>query len=572
MLLHLDDAVARAGQVRQRRAASRSRRRARPPRSGRATPRASLEVARRAARAGSPRRRRSSSRAPLLERPLVHRLAVPEQHVEGDELGRDLGRQLADAALGRMEAHLHRVEVERAVARDHDLAVERGVRRQQLAERRAARGSSAAAAGRCATRARARRRRSRARRGSRPTSARTASLAARAARGRARPPSAGTGSHVAIGRAARRSACRDATGANASTSRPELATGSHGRRRSSDAVAVTGRRGAITPLGARRALDAGDAARRRARAASTSSRPSTRASFPVRIAAEVKGFDPTTVASPKEARRLERNVLLALGAAPRGARRRRPRRTSTRRASASSSARRSAASSGSSSRTTSCASAAPTASSPCFLPNVLVDSASRPARDLARASRARTTRVVSACATGSHAVGEARRADPRGDADAMLAGGTEACIHPLILAGFCAMRGLAAEDEDPPRASRPFDATRAGFVMGEGACVAPARGARDGAERRGATIYAEVLGYGASNDAHHLAQPEPEAIGVAEMMRARARARRRRARAGRLHQRARHRRRRSATRPRRRRSRTSSATTPTSSPSPRRSR
>jgi 3-oxoacyl-[acyl-carrier-protein] synthase II len=106
----------------------------------------------------------------------------------------------------------------------------------------------------------------------------------------------------------------------------------------------------------------------------------------------------------------------------------------------------------------------------------------------------------------------------RGAADAVLAGGTEACIIPLILAGFTAMRGLAAEDDNPPHASRPFDATRAGFVMSEGAGALLLED-WDAAERRGAEIYAEVLGYGASNDAHHMAQPEPEAIGVASMMR-----------------------------------------------------
>src|SRR5437660_6978359 len=106
----------------------------------------------------------------------------------------------------------------------------------------------------------------------------------------------------------------------------------------------------------------------------------------------------------------------------------------------------------------------------------------------------------------------------RGAADAVLAGGTEACIVPLILAGFTAMRGLAAEDEHPPHASRPFDATRAGFVMAEGAGALLLED-WEGAEKRGADIYAEVLGYGASNDAHHMAQPEPEAIGVAAMMR-----------------------------------------------------
>jgi 3-oxoacyl-[acyl-carrier-protein] synthase II len=126
--------------------------------------------------------------------------------------------------------------------------------------------------------------------------------------------------------------------------------------------------------------------------------------------------------------------------------------------------------------------------------------------------------VVSACATGSHAVGEAAEMIKRGAADAVLAGGTEACIIPLILAGFTAMRGLAAEDENPPHASRPFDATRAGFVMSEGAGALLLED-WEAAERRGAEIYAEVLGYGASNDAHHMAQPEPEAIGVASMMR-----------------------------------------------------
>jgi 3-oxoacyl-[acyl-carrier-protein] synthase II len=125
---------------------------------------------------------------------------------------------------------------------------------------------------------------------------------------------------------------------------------------------------------------------------------------------------------------------------------------------------------------------------------------------------------VSACATGSTAIGEAAELIKRGDADAALAGGAEACMHPLILAGFCAMRGLVAEEKDPPRASRPFDATRAGFVMGEGACVLVLE-ELEGARKRGATIYAEILSYGASNDAHHMAQPDPESIGVAEMMR-----------------------------------------------------
>ena len=135
----------------------------------------------------------------------------------------------------------------------------------------------------------------------------------------------------------------------------------------------------------------------------------------------------------------------------------------------------------------------PSRVSPNFLPNVLVDSASGQLA-ISLGLRGPNYAVVSACATGSHAIGEAAELIKRGDADVVLAGGAEACIHPLILAGFCAMRGLAAEEEHPPRASRPFDATRAGFVIGEGACVlvledlerARARGAR--AVRRGARL------------------------------------------------------------------------------------
>jgi 3-oxoacyl-[acyl-carrier-protein] synthase II len=154
---------------------------------------------------------------------------------------------------------------------------------------------------------------------------------------------------------------------------------------------------------------------------------------------------------------------------------------------------------------------------PTFIPSVLVDAASGQLA-ISLGYRGPNYAPVSACATGSHAVGEAAELIRRGDADAVLAGGAEACMHPLILAGFCAMRGLVAEDVDPPRASRPFDATRAGFVMGEGACVLVLE-ELEAARARGATVYAEILAYGASNDAHHMAQPDPESLGVAEMMR-----------------------------------------------------
>ena len=155
--------------------------------------------------------------------------------------------------------------------------------------------------------------------------------------------------------------------------------------------------------------------------------------------------------------------------------------------------------------------------SPFFIPSVLVDTASGQIA-IQLGLHGQNFAPVSACATGSTAIGEAAASIRRGQADVVLAGGTEAPIIPLILAGFCAMRGLVAEEEDPALASRPFDATRAGFVMGEGACVLVLE-EREAALARGATIYAEVLGYGASNDAYHMAQPDPDSVGVAEMMR-----------------------------------------------------
>ena len=157
--------------------------------------------------------------------------------------------------------------------------------------------------------------------------------------------------------------------------------------------------------------------------------------------------------------------------------------------------------------------------SPYFIPSVLVDAASGQIA-IALGLRGPNYAPVSACATGSTAVGEAAEVIRRGAADVVLAGGAEACLHPLILAGFCAMRGLAAEEEYPPRASRPFDLdpqrVRHG---GRGAACWCSRSSRL-LRPAGRTIYAEVLGYGASNDAHHLAQPDPESVGVVEMMRA----------------------------------------------------
>src|SRR5437773_816432 len=236
---------------------------------------------------------------------------------------------------------------------------------------------------------------------------------------------------------------------------------------------------------------------------------------PVRIAAEVKDFDPSQVASPKDVRKLERNVLLSLGAAHEamgdaGLNGFDPMRVGVVFGTAIGGV------SGILEQEEIRRGRGADRVSPNFLPNVLVDSASGQIA-ITLGIRGPNYAVVSACATGSHAIGEGAELIKRGDVDVILAGGTEACMHPVILAGFCAMRGLAVENEHPPRASRPFDATRAGFVMGEGACVLVLE-ELEAARARGATVYAEVLGYGASNDAHHMAQPDPESVGVSEMM------------------------------------------------------
>jgi 3-oxoacyl-[acyl-carrier-protein] synthase II len=278
-------------------------------------------------------------------------------------------------------------------------------------------------------------------------------------------------------------------------------------------VAVTGV-GAVSPLG----LDA--ASTWRAAVAGESGIDWIKAfdasEFSVRVAAEVKDFDASQVASAKEVRKLERNVLFALGAA----------REAMADADLNGFDRdRVGIVFGSAiGGVTGIVEQAEVLRergsdrvSPSFLPNVLVDTASGQLA-ISLGIRGPNYAVVSACATGSHAAGEAAELIRRGDVDAVIAGGTEACVIPLILAGFIAMRGLAAEDEHPPHASRPFDATRAGFVIAEGAGALLLED-WEHAERRGAEIYAELLGYGASNDAHHLAQPEPGAEGVAMMMR-----------------------------------------------------
>lgn len=155
--------------------------------------------------------------------------------------------------------------------------------------------------------------------------------------------------------------------------------------------------------------------------------------------------------------------------------------------------------------------------SPFFIPMVI---ANLPSGQIAIRFGAKgpNSAVATACATGSHAIGDAFKIIQRGDADAMIAGGTEATISPLGIGGFCAMKALSARNDEPQRASRPFDLHRDGFVMGEGAGIVILE-ELGFAIRRGVKIHGEVIGYGMSGDAYHMTAPCPDGDGAVRCMR-----------------------------------------------------
>jgi len=155
--------------------------------------------------------------------------------------------------------------------------------------------------------------------------------------------------------------------------------------------------------------------------------------------------------------------------------------------------------------------------SPFFIPMFIPDIASG-LLSIRFGARAANYATVSACASSAHAIGEALRVLERGDADVMLAGGSEATITPLTVAGFAAMKAMSTRNDDPATASRPFDAGRDGFVIAEGAATLVME-TLEHAQRRGARILGEVAGYGASGDAYHITQPVPEHAGAQLAMR-----------------------------------------------------
>jgi 3-oxoacyl-[acyl-carrier-protein] synthase II len=146
--------------------------------------------------------------------------------------------------------------------------------------------------------------------------------------------------------------------------------------------------------------------------------------------------------------------------------------------------------------------------SPFFIPMMIANMASGHLSILFGA-KGPNSATVSACASGSHAIGDAFRWIQCGEADVMICGGAEATIRPTGVAGFCAMRAMSTRNDEPEKASRPFDSERDGFVMGEGAGVLVLE-SLEHAQKRGANIIAEVIGYGLSADAHHMTDPDPD--------------------------------------------------------------
>ena len=154
--------------------------------------------------------------------------------------------------------------------------------------------------------------------------------------------------------------------------------------------------------------------------------------------------------------------------------------------------------------------------SPFFIPSSIVNLASGQI-SIRFGAKGPNTATCTACSSGSHAIGDSFRIIARGEADAMLCGGSEAAITPMSVGGFAAMRALSTRNEEPERASRPFDRDRDGFVIGEGAGILVLED-MEMAKLRGATVYAEIVGYGMSGDAFHITQPSENAEGACQVM------------------------------------------------------
>ncbi len=242
-------------------------------------------------------------------------------------------------------------------------------------------------------------------------------------------------------------------------------------------------------------------------------------SLPVRIAGEVRGFDPEKYIEPKEVKKMDRFIHLAMAAATmavedsglkidEGNAERigvvigagmggLPAIERNHKAFLEKGHRR---------------------ISPFFIPMVIINLAAGNV-SIKFGAKGPNSSAVTACATGSHSIGDAFRIIQRGEADAMIAGGTESVITPLGIGGFAVMKALSTRNDAPEKASRPFDTERDGFVMGEGSGIVVLE-SLEHALARNANIYAEIVGYGMSSDAYHISTPAPGGEGAARCMKA----------------------------------------------------
>jgi 3-oxoacyl-[acyl-carrier-protein] synthase II len=235
--------------------------------------------------------------------------------------------------------------------------------------------------------------------------------------------------------------------------------------------------------------------------------------FTVRIGAEVKDLDPTRVLDKKDARRLDPVLHFAIVAAHEAV-------ENAKLQVAEADANRIGVLVGSGiggiqsieDNHTTLLERGPTRLSPFFIPN-LTANMSAGLISMRLGARGPNSCVATACTTGTHAVGEAFRLIQRGDADVMVAGGTETAVRPLSVSGFAAMKALSTRNDEPERASRPFDSQRDGFVVGDGSGILVLESLEHAIER-GAPIHAELVGYGMSGDAHHMTAPPEDGIGA----------------------------------------------------------
>jgi beta-ketoacyl-acyl-carrier-protein synthase II len=239
----------------------------------------------------------------------------------------------------------------------------------------------------------------------------------------------------------------------------------------------------------------------------------------IKHAAEVRGFSAAGAAGPKDLRQMERGVQFALVAAKEAV-------ADAELEITEAEAERIGAFIGTAAggvvrmveQEKVLTSRGPDRVAPMFLPYFLPDTASGVIA-IALGIQGPNMAISSACATGTHAIGEAFETIRRDDADVMFAGATEASLLKVIMSGFINMRALGSRDDLPDRASRPFDKDRNGFVIGEGAAIMVLE-ELEHARQRGAMIYCEVVGYGSGNDAYHMVAPSEQGVGASRVMRA----------------------------------------------------